>query len=151
MGAQPVLSPASAALLFTLGQLLAWAIWLAMILAPRSVRTVRLVEGRWYLLALGGVFAALLADGLAQVDPWRALLSGVGGTVERAHENLALLPLAGASWTHYTAIDLFLGRWMFLRARHRGAELSALLALSFAAAPAGLIAYFAWERWRSEA
>jgi ABA4-like protein len=129
----------SADALFLAGQLFAAALWLPMIFAPHWRVTERVIASPWPLAALCALFAVLLADALRQVDLAAVFASGVSGSASAVHETLSLRALAAPAWTHYTVVDLFLGRWLFLREGARDWKLSALLVLVFAAAPLGLL------------
>ena len=118
--------------------------WLAMILAPRSALTRRLMRSATPLfLGLGAAYDALLVGGsiergemldFSDPDAVRAALS---------HPDLFL-----AGWTHYLAFDLFVGRWIWEDALARGRAPRVALLLTFLAGPAGLSLYL-FQRRRS--
>jgi hypothetical protein len=117
-------------------------IWLAMILAPRSRFTRRLVRTTTPLIVgLGVSYDALLASGVAQS----------GGPIDfnnpdQVRGALSTPNLFLAGWAHYIAFDLFVGRWIWQDALARGrAPMLALLLTSFAG-PAGLSLYLVQRR-----
>lgn len=116
--------------------------WLAMILAPRSALTRRLMESATPIfLGLGAAYDALLVGGslergemldFSDPDAVRAALS---------HPDLFL-----AGWSHYLAFDLFVGRWIWEDALARGRAPRLALLLTFMAGPAGLSFYLVQRR-----
>jgi hypothetical protein len=118
-------------------------LWLAMILAPRSRLTARLLRVATPLTAgLGVGYAALLAratgDGLRLDfrDPQavRAALS----------QPFAFL----AGWAHYLAFDLFVGRWIHETGLAEGRSTRLALLLTWMLGPAGLTLFLAQRALR---
>ena len=136
--------------LFGAGQLFAGFFWLLMVFAAASRTTERIISGWWYLGVLGVIFVPLMAYGFSQIDVFAAFANTLPPTVDGVYANLSLYPLAPGSWTHYTVLDLVLGRWLYLREVGRGPALSLILVLTYAAAPAGLVAYVAWKKLRGQ-
>jgi len=108
-------------------------IWLAMILAPRSPATARLVRLATPLYAaLGVTYVGLLVSTLGRGervdfrDPEsvRAGLSQPRGFL--------------AGWAHYLAFDLFVGRWIWQTSLHERRSTRAALLGTWLAGPSGL-------------
>lgn len=116
-------------------------VWLAMILAPRSRVTRRLVGFVQPLqIALGLSYDALLTAG---VVGRRELLDFRDPDAVRAALGNQDVFLAG--WAHYIAFDVFVGRWIWEDAltagRDRGWRTRLALLLTWMAGPAGLSMY----------
>ena len=117
-------------------------IWLAMIIAPRSGITRRLVELATPLfVALGVTYDAFLASGLVRA----------GGAIdfrdpEAVRGALASPDVFLAGWAHYIAFDLFVGRWIWSDAIERGHAPRLALLLTWLAGPAGLCLYLMQRR-----
>lgn len=117
-------------------------VWLAMILAPRSPATGRLVQLAAPLYALlGASYAAFLAIALADADGPPNLLE-IEGVREALQQPAGLL----AGWTHYIAFDLFVGRWIYETALAEGRPARLSLLLTWWAGPLGLSLFLARER-----
>lgn len=116
--------------------------WLAMILAPRSRLTRRLLDGATPLfLGLGATYDALLLKGLAERGGPIDFTDG-----EAVRSALAAPDLFLAGWTHYIAFDLFVGRWLWEDALERGRSARLALLLTWLAGPAGLSLYLIQRR-----
>lgn len=117
-------------------------IWLAMIIAPRSGLTRRLV-GRSPLLfgGLSVAYTGLLASGAIQSGK---LIDFRDPDAVRAALGEPDVFLAG--WTHYIAFDLFVGRWIWEDALERGLASRLSLFLTWMAGPAGLGLHLARRR-----
>lgn len=125
--------------LFSATNLAATPVWLAMILAPRSGFTRRLV--RWSdaaLLALSGAYIAHISTVLgtyrnvSQAEAWRSALSTPRGFL--------------AGWTHFVAFDLFVGRWIWRTALEESRSPRLALLLTWMAGPSGLALFAAQRR-----
>ena len=117
-------------------------IWLAMILAPRSRLTRRIVKAATPLfVGLGITYDALLASGVAQQGE---MVNYSDPDAVRAALTSPDVFLAG--WTHYIAFDLFVGRWIWQDALDRGRAPRLALLLTFLAGPAGLSFYLAQRK-----
>ncbi|MDQ3759146.1 MAG: ABA4-like family protein [Actinomycetota bacterium] len=116
--------------------------WLAMILAPRSRLTARLMQAATPLFAgLGVTYDALLVGGSVKHGE---VLDFADPDAVRAALSTPDIFLAG--WTHYLAFDLFVGRWMWEDALARDRTPRLALLLTFLAGPAGLSLYLAQRR-----
>jgi hypothetical protein len=115
-------------------------VWLAMIVAPRSRLTVRLVSFTTPMFAaLGVTYAALLGSGMLagegetprfdDPDSLRAALSRPTGFL--------------AGWTHYLVFDLFVGRHIWQESLDRGRTDRLSLLLTWMAGPLGLTLHLA--------
>ncbi len=117
-------------------------LWIAMIVAPRSRVTARLVSLAGPLMAaLGVTYTGLLAVGIARGgervdfrDP---------DSIRRA---LTAPDAFLAGWTHYLAFDLFVGRWILEDANARRTSARLPLLLTWMAGPAGLTLHLARRR-----
>jgi len=116
--------------------------WLAMIIAPRSRLTERLVKAAPpFQVALGAVYDAFLASGVAQS----------GKMIDFSDPDAVRKALSSpdfflAGWTHYIAFDLFVGRWIWEDALARGKTARLPLLLTWLAGPAGLSLYLVRRR-----
>lgn len=128
--------------LFGVISLLPMPIWGSMLLFPRTDFTRRLVTASWPLIALAGVYLALLAIALV-----------VGGVGSLSFD--ALRSSAGsewgflAVWAHMLALDLFAGVWIFRDAKYWGISPAPFLVATLFAGPLGLGAYL-WVRSRRD-
>ena len=110
-------------------------LWLAMVLAPRSTLTARLVQLATPLYAaLGASYVALLASG------WG------GGRVDFRDPETVRAGLARpkgflAGWTHYVAFDLFVGRWIWEQGLAERRSTRAALLMTWLAGPSGLAVF----------
>jgi hypothetical protein len=115
-------------------------LWLAMVLAPESRITRRLMDrSGWWFAGLSAAYVAQLvqaaaaSDGPPRLDP------------EGVREMLAAPSGFLAGWTHYLAFDLFVGRWIWERGLAEGRSTRLALVLTLMAGPAGL-GVFALQR-----
>ena len=116
--------------------------WLAMLLAPRSRITRRLLDSATPLFfGLGATYDALLLTGL--VRSGEMIDFSDGDAVRRA---LGKPDFFLAGWAHYIAFDLFVGRWIWEDALERGRSARLALLLTWLAGPAGLSLYLAQRR-----
>jgi hypothetical protein len=116
--------------------------WLAMIVAPRSALTRRLIERVAPLHAvLSVVYSVALLTAAAKADE-RIDFAKLASVSRAFQQPEAML----AGWTHYISFDLFVGSWIWRRslAEGRGARLALLL--TWWAGPAGLGLFAARNR-----
>lgn len=121
--------------LFGLLNLLPIPIWVSMMLFPRARFTQRLVMSYWPFIVLGGIYTLLLLIALVSgaselslsFDALRRSLSSDWGFL--------------AGWTHYLALDLFAGVWIFRDAKYWGINPTLWLLLTLLAGPLGLAGY----------
>lgn len=109
-------------------------VWLAMILAPRS-RATRWLAARSGILfvGLGAAYDGLLVAGL--VKEGKPINFSDPDAIRAA---LTQPEIFMAAWTHYIALDLFVGRWIWQDALDRGRTARLALFLTWMAGPAGL-------------
>jgi len=118
-------------------------LWLAMIIAPRSAVTKRLMQAASPLfVALGAAYDALLVSGVA----------GSGKMIDFSDPDAVRKALTTpdfflAGWAHYIAFDLFVGRWIWEDALARGRSARLALLLTWLAGPAGLSLYLLQRRF----
>lgn len=118
-------------------------LWLAMILAPRSAVTERLMRTASPLfVVLGAAYDGLLASGFA--DSGRMIDFSDPDAVRTA---LTTPDFFLAGWAHYIAFDLFVGRWIWEDALARGHSARLALLLTWLAGPAGLSLYLVQRRF----
>ena len=121
-------------LAYRLVNLSAVPFWLAMILAPRSRFTARLVAAATPLyVALGVAYVGFIATAMATAD--ERIDFADPESVMRAFQIPEGL-LAG--WTHYIVFDLFVGRWIWETALEEGRPARLSLLLTWWFGPAGL-------------
>lgn len=132
--------------LFSLTNAVVLPFWALMILAPRWRWTLRVVASPLIVLPLLLIYAALVLPQLGELIPALAR-----PTLDGIQELLGTPAGAAAGWAHFLALDLFVGRWIFLDARERAMParlVSPLLVLVFMFAPIGLLAHLAVRsRW----
>jgi hypothetical protein len=113
-------------------------LWLAMVLAPRSALTARLVRLAAPLQAgLGAAYVGLLAAGWGKGEPVDFR------DPETVRRGLGQPEGFVAGWAHYLAFDLFVGRWIWQDGLAEGRSTRAALLLTWFAGPAGLTLYLA--------
>ena len=133
--------------LFGWTNLVALVAWLLLILAPRGrVLPLARYAGVGVLCA---TYAALLAALMAGwVDPVRATAAPPAPFDYSVRGLRAMFASDGAvvvGWTHYLALDLFVGCWIAEDADRRGIGRIAqapVLLLTFLAGPAGLLLHY---------
>jgi hypothetical protein len=114
-------------------------VWVAMIVAPNSRLTERLVRLATPLYAaLGAAYVGLLATAMATGDE-RIRFDDPDSLRRGLADPTAFL----AGWTHYLVFDLFVGRHVWEQARARGRTDRLPLLLTWMAGPAGLTLHLA--------
>lgn len=109
-------------------------VWIAMIVAPRSRLTERLVRASDGILAgLAVAYAVQLAALVATRDE-RPDFGDVAKLRSGMGEPAGFL----VGWTHFLAFDLFVGRWIWRTAVREERSARLALLLTFMAGPAGL-------------
>lgn len=132
--------------LFGLTNAVALIGWLLLILAPRRVLPPVRWAGVGLLCAIYVVLLAALMGGL--VDPVREAGAPANFSDYSVRGLRALFRSDGGivvAWTHYLALDLFVGCWIAEEADRRGLGRVAqapILFLTFMAGPAGLLLYY---------
>ena len=108
-----------------------WAVWLV---APRSRWAVRLAGHGAVFIALGLVYAGLLATALST--------GGAGGFDFDGLREALFAPIGFlAGWTHYLAFDLFVGAWILREAARLDLEPRPYLFFTLMAGPLGLMSF----------
>lgn len=113
---------------------LAMPIWVAMIVAPRSALTRRLVRVSDLLLA--GYSVAYVGHLLAGLKGQAGAPEFSSGAMRRTLGSNSVAFHAG--WIHYLAFDLFVGRWIWAKGLEEGRSTRLALGLTLMAGPAGL-------------
>ncbi len=114
-------------------------LFLAMILAPRSRLTRRLVTAAMPVhAALGVSYGALLTSGMVRQ---RRLLDF--RDPDQLRLALAQQDVFLAGWAHYVSFDLFVGQWIWRDALAAGRNPRPALLLTWLAGPLGLTLYLA--------
>ena len=109
-------------------------VWLAMIVAPRSSLTARIVRWSDGLLAgLAAAYAVQLGLSVATSDAKPDF-----GDVSALRSALATPGGFLTGWTHFLAFDLFVGRWIWRTSLDEGRGARLALFLTLMAGPAGL-------------
>jgi hypothetical protein len=124
-------SPELAFSLLNLAVLPWWGLWLVV---PRSRWAIRAASHTAILVALCGVYAALVAAALGGGGP-----GGSGYDALRSALGTPLGFLAG--WTHYLAFDLFVGAWILREALRLEVEVRPYLLFTLLLGPLGLGAF----------
>lgn len=121
-------------------------VWLAMILFPRSRLTAALVRRVDVLLAaLGLTYLGLLATGMARSNGGPPDLSDPASVAAGLGQPEAFL----GAWTHYLALDLLAGRWVWEQSLDAGRTARLPLLLTWWFGPAGVTLHLARRRrWR---
>jgi len=124
---------------FTFGNVWVMPFWIAMVFAPTTAFTRRLVSSPWIVAGPAAAYAVLMVPALATLLP-----------VLVRPELATLAPLLGTpdgtalAWLHFLAFDLFIGRWILLDALDRGTSpwlVSPVLVLALLVAPLGLLTW----------
>jgi hypothetical protein len=116
--------------------------WLAMIIAPRSTLTRKLMERVAPLHgALSVIYSAALLTAVAKSD--ERIDFGKLASVSRAFQQPEAM-LAG--WTHYITFDLLVGSWIWRRSLAEGRSARLSLLLTWWAGPAGFGLFAARNR-----
>lgn len=122
---------------FTLGNSIALAGWLILILAPRRWRFLNALP-RWVLPAVLAVgYTALMLPNMFSTD-------GGFDTIERVRILFNSDALLTAGWIHYLAFDLFVGGWIADRADEIGMSRlvqAPILLVTFMLGPIGLLLF----------
>lgn len=127
--------------LFEIGSLLVFPFWLLMVFLPHWRWTKRIIASPWiiigpallYVIAvLPNAFEIMAAFNPPTMDSVGTLIATPLGTV--------------ASWQHFLAFDLFMGRWIYLDSRTNNISawfIAPLLYLTLMLGPLGFTAYLA--------
>ncbi len=130
----PVIDESNEAPIFRALNLSVIPVWAAMIIAPRSKLTARLV--RWsdaMMAALAAAYALQFAH-MALTSDQKFDVSDLVGLREGMGKPAGFL----IGWTHFIAFDLFVGRWIWRTALEEQRNARLALALTLMAGPAGL-------------
>lgn len=112
-------------------------LFLAMILAPRSRLTRRMVARAVPLHAtLGVAYGALLASGALSTRSFLDFRDP-----ERLRHSLGQQDFFLAGWSHYITFDLFVGQWIWQDALDAGRSARVALLLTWLGGPVGLTLY----------
>ena len=131
--------------LFTLCNTAVLPAWLLLAVAPGWKWTQHLVHSAWIPLALGSVYATLLAT--SGDAPEGAGFGSLEGVMLIFSDPRAAL----AGWIHYLVFDLFVGAWEVRDARRLGLAhwtVVPCLALTLMLGPLGLVTYLALRALR---
>lgn len=125
--------------LFSMASTLVLPAWLLLIVAPKWKWTSALTSSFVMPLALGSVYAFLIAT------EWGSAEGGFGSLqeVQKLFANPGLLV---AGWIHYLVFDLFVGAWEVRDSQRLGiphALVIPCLLLTFVFGPIGLLVYLA--------
>lgn len=121
-------------LAFRLFNLSVVPVWLLMMLQPRWSITRTMVRWAPVPMVLSGLYTVLVATHLDHTP-------GSYNSLLEVRQMLFHKPVLLAAWTHYLAVDLFLGGWMFeeaARLHMPHVYLAMCLFLTFLLGPTGL-------------
>ncbi len=126
--------------LFNFLNLVPLPVWFSMMFFPKARFTQRMVMSYWIYIGLGAVYTLSLLYSMTQ-----------GGGIDLSFNGLrmGLTNEWGfvTGWTHYLALDLFVGVWIFRDAKYWGIRTTWYLLVTLFAAPLGLALYlFVRER-----
>jgi len=119
---------------FRLVNLAVVPVWLLMMLQPRWSITQTMVRWAPAPMILSGIYTLLVATHLDHTP-------GSYNSLLEVRQMLFHKPVLLAAWTHYLAIDLFIGGWMFEEAQRLHmphVQLAICLFLTFLLGPTGL-------------
>lgn len=113
--------------------------WALMILAPRLNWTKRVMNSFWPVAVLPVIYLGLLISQLVNPSaiPLDFSLNGIAAL-------LGTPAGAAIGWAHFLALDLFVGRWVYLDSQERRMSawmVSPILFFVFMAGPLGLLLY----------
>ena len=132
--------------LFTIGNTIALAGWVLLILVPTWRGIAQAVSGVIIPALLGLAYTVLSAV-------WWSRSAGGFGSVEEVRALFGSTPILVAGWFHYLAFDLVTGAWIARDARREGlshALVVPALLLTFMVGPIGYIAYLGLRTaWRA--
>lgn len=138
---QPLVDESNEARAFQAVNLVVLPVWAAMIAAPRSKVTARIVRLSDGLLGgLAVAYAAQLGMALANSDERPDF-----GDVAALRRSIAKPDGFLLGWTHFLAFDLFVGRWIWQTSVREERTARLALTLTLMAGPAGL-GVFALQR-----
>ncbi len=141
---EPVINESNEAPLFQAINMAVLPLWAAMILAPNSAITKRIMSHSDKLLAgFSLAYAAQMGLTIAGADTRPDF-----GNVAALRENMGKPDGFLVGWTHFLAFDLFVGRWIWQTAQEEGRSARVATFLTFLTGPAGL-GVFAAQRRRS--
>lgn len=128
--------------LFILSSFLAIPFWCLMIFLPNWQWTIRIISSPYIIVPAAGLYAAITLPGYFSSY-------GAGGFSVTSLEQTAAFfgqeSVTLGNWVHFVAVDLFVGRWVFLDSRKRGMNViltSILLFVMLNSTPTGLLIYF---------
>lgn len=125
---------------FSFLNLLPLPIWLSMMLFPKQRFTQKMVLSYWPFIVLGGLYTLFLLI---------SLVTSPGGfdlSFDALRQSLTQEWAFVAAWTHYLALDLFAGVWIFRDAKYWGITPTWFLLFTLLAGPFGLASYLLWRQ-----
>lgn len=132
----------SAETLFYTSNFLVIPFWLIMIFAPRWLWTQRIMKSLWVVVPSAVLYLGMLAPNLINIFASLASRPTAAGVAALMSDPVA----ATISWAHFLAIDLFIGRWIYLDSQERNLSawiVSLVLFITFNFSPIGLLLYLA--------
>lgn len=126
---------------FELSNLVVLPFWALMVLLPGWSVTRRLIASPWIIGPPALLYVLAIVPGLEfilpeVVNPQQARIAALLGTPTGAT----------VAWTHFVALDLFAGRWIYCDSRSRQYSpfwVSPVLVLTLLLCPIGLLTYLA--------
>jgi hypothetical protein len=138
----------STEILFQISNFIVLPFWTLMIFAPHWSWTKRIMASLWVVVPSAALHLSLTVPQLGYIFTSLASRPTAAGVAALMSDPIA----ATISWAHFLAIDLFIGRWMYLDSRERNLSawiVSPILGVAFMFSPIGFLFYLA-ARYISE-
>ena len=123
--------------LFNIANTYVLPFWFLMIVLPKWNLTEKIIESYWYFLP---PIAAYIYYLVASFDP-DLFATLANPTLSDIATFFSLEGAAGAGWMHFLAVDMFVGRWIYLQGRKEGIWTIHSLVLCLFFAPVGLLSH----------
>ncbi|MEL6500024.1 MAG: ABA4-like family protein [Cyanobacteria bacterium J06607_15] len=127
----------SSALLFNLANAYILPFWLIMILLPNRNFTKKVMNSYFFVVPLIGIYLYYL---IFTVDP-EAAATLANPQLSDIANFFAIEGAAGAGWTHFLAMDLFVGRWIYWQGQSKQIWTAHSLILCLFFGPVGLLSH----------
>jgi hypothetical protein len=132
----------STEILFYLSNFIVMPFWALMIFAPHWSWTKRIMASLWVVVPSAVLYLGMVAPNLIYIFASLASRPTAAGVAALMSDPVA----ATISWAHFLAVDLFIGRWIYLDSRERNLTawiISPILFIAYNFSPIGLLFYLA--------